>query len=592
MGTGGMYTRVEDAPESWKALPPLPSEKQRLTKRSLFGIQILLFVGAVTFFVMLYKSFALGTAIGCVSGAALSSSRAHLSDTPQYFQTKPELFAGPTPTGPAPFLAQTNPAPFLGTSYIPNSPLETQIPIAGNKNGSNIFQMMGQLSHYFPNPVGFGVDEYSLPPGSEIVQLNMLSRHGSRYPTTGSGAFKFGQKHKNMTGDVKYTGELSFLNDWNYQLGAEILVPIGKQELFDSGTLHYYQYGHLYPNNGSKIIARSTTQDRMTKSAEYFLAGFFGLEWPTNVTLLLAIEDSTGVWNNSLAGYYNCNNSNNYRSAGGNNATIEWYEMYLADATARLQKLAPGFGWTPKDSYDAQSLCAYETVAYGYSQFCGLFTYEEWQGYEYSIDIQFAGNNAFQSPTGRAVGIGYVQEVLARLQHHTIDSPIAQINVTLDNNTATFPLDQSLNFDFSHDTNIMSILTAFGFTQFAQFLPSDRIVPHELVVSHLEPFAARLDIEIINAPAPVKASRNNTDLYEEGKATKYIHFILNQRTIPLHRSFPDCEERDDGWCELDTFLAVQSKSFEISQYDWACNGDYEAVPYGEVTNGVPTQMSS
>jgi hypothetical protein len=31
----------------------------------------------------------------------------------------------------------------------------------------------------------------------------------------------------------------------------------------------------------------------------------------------------------------------------------------------------------------------------------------------------------------------------------------------------------------------MSILTAFGFRQFAQFLPSDRIVDRELVVSHL-----------------------------------------------------------------------------------------------------------
>jgi hypothetical protein len=196
---------------------------------------------------------------------------------------------------------QINPAPFAGVSYIPNQPLETQVPIAGNTNDSNIFQNMGQLSPYFPNPKGFGVDEYPLPPGAEIVQLNMLSRHGSRYPTTGSGAHRFGLKHKNMT-DVKYTGELSFLNDWSYQLGAEILVPIGKQELFNSGTLHYYQYGHLYPNNGSKIIARSTTQDRMTKSAEYFLAGFFGLEWTDNATLVLAIEDRTGVWNNSLAG--------------------------------------------------------------------------------------------------------------------------------------------------------------------------------------------------------------------------------------------------------------------------------------------------
>jgi hypothetical protein len=78
---------------------------------------------------------------------------------------------------------------------------------------------------------------------------------------------------------------------------------------------------------------------------------------------------------------------------------------------------------------------------------------------------------------------------------------------------------------------------------------------------------------------------------QTGKATKYIHFILNQRTIPLHRSFPECEERDDGWCELDTFLAVQSKSFELSQYDWSCNGDYPAVPYGNITDGVPIQAS-
>jgi hypothetical protein len=32
-----------------------------------------------------------------------------------------------------------------------------------------------------------------------------------------------------------------------------------------------------------------------------------------------------------------------------------------------------------------------------------------------------------------------------------------------------------------------------------------------------EPFAARLDIEVINTPSPVKSSRNNEDLYQEGK---------------------------------------------------------------------------
>jgi hypothetical protein len=60
----------------------------------------------------------------------------------------------------------------------------------------------------------------------------------------------------------------------------------------------------LYPNNGSKIIARSTTQRRMYESAEYFLAGFFGLGWTQNATLELAIE--WPGFNNTMAGYKNC----------------------------------------------------------------------------------------------------------------------------------------------------------------------------------------------------------------------------------------------------------------------------------------------
>ena len=348
-------------------------------------------------------------------------------------------------------------------------------------------------------------------------------------------------------------------------------------------------YGHLYPNDGSKIVARSTTQDRMTKSAEYFLAGFFGLTWTENATLVLAIEDRTGTFNNTLAGHYDCPNANSYVNEGGTNATTEWYNIYLAHATGRLHPLAPGFNWTTSDSYNAQSLCAYETVALGYSPFCGLFTYEEWEGYEYSVDISFAGNNAFQSPTGRAIGIGYVEEIIARLENHVISEPTAQINVTLDNNTATFPLGQGLNFDFSHDTNIMGILTAFGFTQFADILPADHIPEsHQLIVSHLEPFGARLDIEVIKTPYPLDGDRSNGDTYTSGDPTTYVHFILNQRTLPLGVSFPACGARDDGWCKLQTFLEIQSTILDESMYDYACFGDYPAVPYGTLRNGVPS----
>jgi hypothetical protein len=75
---------------------------------------------------------------------------------------------------------------------------------------------------------------------------------------------KLGNKIANLSGSFEMSGALSFLMDWKYELGAEILVPRGRQELFESGVLHYYQYAQLY-NPNSKIIVRTTTQDRMLK---------------------------------------------------------------------------------------------------------------------------------------------------------------------------------------------------------------------------------------------------------------------------------------------------------------------------------------
>ncbi|KZL87955.1 histidine acid phosphatase [Colletotrichum incanum] len=501
-------------------------------------------------------------------------------DVPQYFRTSPELWAGPTATGRPAFMAQTRVLP-TGT-FVPNQPLQTDIPIEGmgSKNES-IFNMMGYLTPYQPSP-GFGVDEYALPAGAEIVQVQMLSRHGSRYPTLKSNVASFGERIAKAGKKLKAKGALQFLNDWKYQLGHEILVPKGRQELFDSGILHSYMYSSLY-NPNSKIIVRTTTQDRMLKSAEYWLAGFFGLEWTNNATIEVIIEQDRA--NNSLAGYLNCPNAR--KQNGGDDAANVWISNYLANATARLRGMADGYDWTINDTYAAQTMCPYETVAYGFSLFCDLFTYEEWVGFSYSVDLMFAGNTAFQSPTGRAVGIGYQQEVIARLQNHTLGYSGSQINVTLDNNTVTFPLNQSLYFDFSHDTNIASILTAFGLKQFSQLLqPTEYPGPHNFTVSHITPFGARLDIEIIKTPKPFKADRSGYD--EDGGETKYVHFVLNQRTVPLGWSFPECDvERKDGWCEFETFLRVQQDMPELADYDRACHGDIETVPYGVVYDGRP-----
>jgi hypothetical protein len=147
--------------------------------QSLKNSLIFMAICAVLFctFTMLSDSFLTLITLGRVGPAKMFSTSAS-SKVPQYFQTSPELWAGPTATGRAPFLAQTNPVSFAPTvTFVPNTPLETAVPIVGQGQNQSIFQLMGQLSPYFPNPSGFGVAEYPLPPGANITHVQVSAVH-------------------------------------------------------------------------------------------------------------------------------------------------------------------------------------------------------------------------------------------------------------------------------------------------------------------------------------------------------------------------------------------------------------------------------
>jgi hypothetical protein len=197
-------------------------------------------------------------------------------------------------------------------------------------------------------------------------------------------------------------------------------------------------------------------------------------------------------------------------------------------------------------------------------------------------------SSAFQSPTGRAVGIGWVNELIARLTDVQPNATlITNENSTLDDSAATFPLNQTLYMDFTHDTNIMGVITALGLTQFNQFLPITGAPPNQqLIVSHMEPFAARLVLEKIQCSAPVPANRNGTT---SGSPTSYIHMLLNQRTVPLGASYPACGNRSDGWCEYNAYLSSLAPLNALANFTYACFGNYSALPYGTITNGAPVE---
>jgi hypothetical protein len=176
-----METFRNDGRGSYKSLEDLAfdggEQSLRSPKRTSIWSRIALgLVGAFMLYCTLATIFEwlLHFAARGSAGASKDCPSLTTTDVPQYFQTTPELWAGPTATGRAPFLAQTNPVSFEPTAtFVPNDPLETAIPIVGAIQNESIFHLMGHLSPYFPNPSGFGVAEYPLPPGANITHVQV-----------------------------------------------------------------------------------------------------------------------------------------------------------------------------------------------------------------------------------------------------------------------------------------------------------------------------------------------------------------------------------------------------------------------------------
>lgn len=459
--------------------------------------------------------------------------------------------------------------------------------IINNTENINIARYWGNLSPYEPSP-GFGVEEYALPAQCSIQQVNWLQRHGSRYPTADASTATLAADLKNAT-NATFTGPLAFLNGFTYKLGAEILTPVGRQQLFDSGVQAFYQYRYLYNASAGKIVARTTSEDRILKSAEYWLSGFFGLEW-TNYANLEVIIENTG-FNNSLASYDTCtdNDLSKDETAGTNMAT--WEAIYLANARDRLNSYSKGFTWTIPLVYAAQQMCPYETVALGYSAFCQLFTATEWEGFEYSVDISFEQGAGLGSAQGRASGLGYVDELIGRILHIQPNSTSDGTNATLDSNPIYFPLNQTLYMDFTHDSDITSVIAALGLSQFgANLPPTGPPTNQQFIASHIVPFGARFVTEVITCSSPINAqhlpvARNSSTAGN----TTYIHMMSNQRTVPLGASFSVCGNRVDGWCELNNFLSAEANRTTLAEYNYACFGNYSVAANASITNGRPNK---
>lgn len=311
----------------------------------------------------------------------------------------------------------------------------------------------------------------------------------------------------------------------------------------------------------------------MLHSALNFAAGFFGLPFESRYRQLIVIE-SKG-FNNTLAPYHTCKNGEEAGKTYTQQILANWSEIYLAEALPRLQANLTGYQLTFQDLVSMQQLCAYETVSLGWSPFCQIFTPEEFKGFAYYSDLLFWYAYSFGAPSAAAIGKGWVEELVSRLTRTPITKYNSSTNSTLVSNPITFPLDQPIYVDATHDTVISCVIVALNLTSLASEGPlPTKFIPKKqsFVSSQISPFAGNLQIQVV-----------------ECEDEKKIRFLLNDAPVPL-TGLRGCPENTEGFCPLSTTIEALKLRLEEIDYDHDCNTPLEYSPPvggGGIIDGKP-----
>ncbi|KAG6900350.1 hypothetical protein C0993_011981, partial [Termitomyces sp. T159_Od127] len=300
-------------------------------------------------------------------------------------------YPGGTPTGAEPAIIATAPSYPMQTGAAQLIKPDALRGKGSHSKNFSLFKKWGNLSPWFSIEKGvFGLDsDPTVPETCRVTGLHFLHRHGARYPTAWTnyaGPARLAGRLNKAAANWTATGNLDFLNTWTYKLGEELLTPFGRQQLYDLGVSMRLKYGFLLKNftkTNTLPVFRTESQDRMLYSALNFALGFFGYPLEGKYQQSITIEALN--FSNSLAPYNTCPNAMISGKASRSLWYLErWAAIYLKKALQRLQRHLKGFELTIEDLYSMQQMCAYETVAIGYSKFCELFTAEEWEGFNYS----------------------------------------------------------------------------------------------------------------------------------------------------------------------------------------------------------------
>ncbi|KAE9399215.1 phytase [Gymnopus androsaceus JB14] len=427
---------------------------------------------------------------------------------------------------------------------------QKQSPI--NVEFSPLVRNWGAYAPYYP------LDEYTNPPRDcEITQVNILQRHGARYPTVGPAAMMASAVAKLQNVKTYHDSSLDFIRNYTFDLGTDELVAFGATQSSIAGAEIFHRYSQLLAGNNPEDVpfVRASSSSRVVMSARNWTYGFsVASDFQLNPVLSVILDAKE---NDTL--------HNDCPAIGSpDNQTDTWIDIYVPPIAERINTFAPGANLSANEVYYLMALCPFHSVATeDISDWCGLFSEKEWTEFEYEMDLDKYYGTGYGQALGPVEGVGYINELIARLTSTPVNDT-TQTNTTLDASPITFPLNRTIYADFSHDNQLIAIYSAMGL--FKQPRPLDPTNPHSngpnwtWVTSRLAPFGGRMVIE------KMRCERTELEqFHQDSNSTEFIRILVNDAVQPLEFC---AEVTMDGLCALDKFVESQWYSTSGGAGDW------------------------
>lgn len=396
----------------------------------------------------------------------------------------------------------------------------------------NIIYKLSGSAPYIQHP-GFGIST-DIPAGCTIEQAHVISRHGERFPTKGSGqAFRLVYDKLRSTGELH--GDLAFLNDHEYFVTDESWYEketsatnsegtyAGLTNLERHGSAFRTRYNDIFDG---KLVVFTTNSGRVHQSAQAFARGFLGPENDGDARFVVLSEDGS-LGANSLTPRYGCDAFDDQ----ANRNIIEEYDMSFLDAVVDRWKVDnPQLTVKAADVQHLFEYCAFEINVSGTLPICNLFTNEEYVRWAYLKDVEGYYSNGPGHNLTATIGAPFLDASLKLLQSDA---------------TGIWP-------SFTHDTDIEIYYSALGLLATAP-LPTDRILfPNVYNHAVFVPQAARLYTE--------KYSCDNHH---------YVRFIVNDAVYPL----AECQNGPGFSCSLPDYETYVNTRLDNLDYAAQCRAN-------------------